>query len=79
MCCRAKGIADKHNLMAAHLARGRDNSMNCIRTDDEIARVENWAVVASNGETNYPGMNYEQGVIDTILWLRGDIENAPDE
>lgn len=55
--------------------------MNCIRTDDEIARVENWAVDAEclEGESNYPGMTYEQGVLDTILWLRGDSEDAPDE
>ena len=55
--------------------------MNCIHTDEEIARVENWAVgaVELEGESNYPGMTYEQGVLDTILWLRGDCEDAPDE
>ena len=66
---------------AAHPARGKENSMNCIHTDEEIARVENWAVgaVELEGESNYPGMTYEQGVLDTILWLRGDCEDAPDE
>ena len=55
--------------------------MNVVRTDDEIARVENWAVdVEGSGKvTNYPGMTYEQGVMDTIAWLRGDSDNAPDE
>lgn len=55
--------------------------MNCIRTDEEIARVENWAVYAEGleGGSNYPGMTYEKGVLDTICWLRGDSENAPDE
>lgn len=54
--------------------------MNCIRTDEEIARVENWAVLAEGeGGSNYPGMTYEQGVLDTITWLRGESESAPDE
>lgn len=57
------------------------NGMNCIRTDEEIARVENWAVAAESLEdgSNYPGMTYEQGVLDTLFWLRGDSEDAPDE
>lgn len=55
--------------------------MNCIRTDEEIALVENWAVAAegSEGGSNYPGMTYEQGVMDTIEWLRGDSDTAPNE
>lgn len=54
--------------------------MNCIRTDEEIARVENWAVLAEGEDgSNYPGMTYEQGVLDTLCWLRGDSESAPDE
>lgn len=54
--------------------------MNCIRTDEEIGRVESWAVLAEgDGGSNYPGMTYEQGVLDTLCWLRGDREDAPDE
>ncbi len=47
--------------------------MNCIRTDEEIARVENWAVDAEGleGGSNYPGMTYEQGVLDTLLLAQG--------
>lgn len=57
------------------------NCMNCIRTDEEIARVEGWAVDAEGleGGSNYPGMTYEQGVLDTLCWLRGNREDAPDE
>ncbi|WP_448338808.1 hypothetical protein AB9L11_11725 [Desulfovibrio piger] len=55
--------------------------MDVVRTDDEIARVENWAVAVegSDEESNYPGMTYEQGVMDTLEWLRGDSDTAPDE
>ena len=53
--------------------------MDVVRTDDEIARVENWAVEGSDEESNYPGMTYEQGVMDTLAWLRGDSDTAPDE
>ena len=53
--------------------------MNCIRTDEEIARVENWAVDGIDEGTRYPGMSYEQGILDILFWLRGDSESAPDE
>ena len=58
-----------------------DELMDVVRTDDEIARVENWAVAVegSDEESNYPGMTYEQGVMDTLAWLRGDSDTAPDE
>lgn len=49
------------------------------RTDEEIGRVENWAVVAMDEGTRYPGMSYEQGVLDMLEWLRGDSDHAPDE
>ncbi len=51
--------------------------MNCVRNDEEIARVENWAVEGVDEGTRYPGMSYEQGVVDTLAWLRGDSEDAP--
>lgn len=53
--------------------------MNCVRNDEEIARVENWAVEGVDVGGRYPGISYEQGVMDTIQWLRGDTDNAPDE
>ncbi|HJA79971.1 MAG TPA: hypothetical protein H9784_10485 [Candidatus Desulfovibrio intestinavium] len=53
--------------------------MEILRSDREIARVENWAVESIDEGTRYPGMSYEQGVVDTLMWLRGDSDSAPDE
>ena len=53
--------------------------MNCMRSEEEIARVENWAAEGFDGGSHYPGMSYEQGVMDTLAWLRGDSEDAPGE
>ncbi|WP_300709681.1 hypothetical protein [uncultured Desulfovibrio sp.] len=53
--------------------------MNCIRTDEEIARVENWAGEAVDDGTHNPGKSYEDGVYDTLMWLHGGSEKAPDE
>ena len=64
---------------AAHPARGKEKAMNCVRNDEEIARVENWAVEGVDEGSHYPGMSYEQGIMDTIAWLRGDSEDAPGE
>lgn len=51
----------------------------CERTEDEIERVESWAAEGVNDGSRYPDMTYEQGVLDTIQWLRGDTDTAPDE
>lgn len=64
---------------AAHPARGKEKAMNCVRNDEEIARVEDWAAEGIHEGGRYSGMSYEQGILDTILWIRGDSENAPDE
>ncbi len=53
--------------------------MNIARSDDEIARVENWAVEGVDEGTRYPGMSYEQGIVDVLQWLSGDSDHAPDE
>ena len=53
--------------------------MKTIRTETEIARVENWAVEGIDEGTRYPGMSYEQGIVDILTWLRGDTDVAPDE
>lgn len=53
--------------------------MDVVRTEDEIGRVENWAVEGFNNGSRYPGMSYEQGVMDAIQWLRGDNDHAPDD
>ena len=53
--------------------------MQVVRTETEIARVENWAVEGIDENTHYPGMSYEQGIVDVLAWLRGDNETAPEE
>ena len=53
--------------------------MQVVRTETEIARVENWAVEGIDESTHYPGMSYEQGIVDVLAWLRGDNNTAPDE
>ena len=52
--------------------------MKIVRTETEIVRVENWAVEGIDEDTRYPGMSYEQGIVDTLAWLRGDSDTAPD-
>ena len=51
--------------------------MISIRSEEEIANVENWAVDGVDEGSHYPGMSYEQGIVDTLQWLRGDTEHAP--
>lgn len=53
--------------------------MQVVRTEIEIDRVENWAVEGIDEGSRYPGMSYEQGILDTLAWLRGDSDTAPDE
>ena len=53
--------------------------MDVVRTEDETARVENWAVEGVDAGSHYPGMSYEQGILDTLQWLRGDSDHAPDQ
>ncbi len=53
--------------------------MDIVRSEQEIARVENWAFAALDEGTHFAGMTYEQGLIDMLEWLRGDTNNAPDE
>lgn len=53
--------------------------MEVVRDEDEIARVENWAVEGVDEGTRYPGMSYEQGIVDMLARLRGDNDIAPDE
>jgi hypothetical protein len=47
--------------------------------EQEISRVESWAYQGINQGTRYKGMSDEQGIIDLLLWLRGDESRAPDE
>lgn len=51
--------------------------MDAVRTDEEVARVESWAFEGVSNGSHYPSMSYEEGVMDTIMWLRGDNDDAP--
>lgn len=53
--------------------------MHIVRTEEEIARVENWAVEGYDMGTRFAGMTYEQGIMDMLRWLVGDDDHAPDE
>jgi hypothetical protein len=48
-----------------------------IRSDSEITDLENSAVVGGTNGTLFSGKNYEQGILETLRWLRGDTENSP--
>lgn len=45
-------------------------------TEDEINNLLNACVESENeGESKYPGMTYEQGIKDAIMWMQGEAEN----
>jgi hypothetical protein len=48
-----------------------------IRTDKELNDCEDWASQAEEDGSRYPGMTYEQGVLDTLHWMRGDADVGP--
>lgn len=52
--------------------------MKIIRSEAQISRVEEWAGRNLNGRARYDTDCYEQGVIDTLEWLRGETEFGPD-
>lgn len=47
------------------------------REDNEISRVLNKAMQAFDEGTNYPGMSYEQGIMDAIQWIVGETGDEP--
>ncbi|MDE5879924.1 MAG: hypothetical protein K2G99_07925 [Desulfovibrio sp.] len=53
--------------------------MSIVRTEQEVNRVANWAYQGIDEGTRYPGMSYEQGLVDMLGWLTGDNDHAPDE
>lgn len=49
-------------------------------SDGEINEVLNWANEAEDaGEEHFPGMSFEQGVQQGILWVTGQTMTRPDE
>lgn len=47
------------------------------REDAEINRVLDKAMQAFDEGTNYPGMSYEQGIMDAIQWIVGETDDEP--
>lgn len=47
------------------------------RTEEEIDNQLNLAAGAAESGTNLPGMSYEEGVQNAILWLSGDFDDPP--
>ena len=51
----------------------------CARSQEEIDRVLNWSYQNTDaGESQFPGMSYEEGVAAATEWLIGETETAPD-
>lgn len=51
---------------------------NIARKDGEINHLLNKCDEAEQqGKTAYPGMSYEQGLKDAILWLTGEVQQNP--
>jgi hypothetical protein len=51
--------------------------MEIIRTEEEIDRLESWAVNGQTDGTHYTGMYYEYGIGATLDWLLGRREESP--
>lgn len=47
------------------------------RTDEEIDELLDKVVDAFNNGTNFPGMSYEQGIMEAIQWLTGQSDDNP--
>jgi hypothetical protein len=51
--------------------------MKVVRTDEQIERLDVWAMYAQDKGTNYPNQIYEDGVRDTLDWLFGREDISP--
>jgi hypothetical protein len=47
------------------------------QSDEDIARLENEAAEAEDNGSKFPGMSYEQGIMETLRWLQGDSDDFP--
>ena len=43
----------------------------------EIYDLMNWAQEGVDQGTRYPGMSYEQGILDALMWLDGSSDHNP--
>ena len=49
-----------------------------VRSKEEIDRVLDWAIEGQDQGSRFPGMSYEDGIRETIDWLTGYSDDAPD-
>lgn len=47
------------------------------RQSKEIYDLMNWAQEGVDQGTRYPGMSYEQGILDALMWLDGSSDHNP--
>lgn len=48
---------------------------NSPRSEAEIEKLKVWA---KSSDPRYRRMDYEQGITDVLLWLRGKVEQTPE-
>jgi hypothetical protein len=48
-----------------------------VRTDEEIERLEQWAMEGMSYGTHYSGMSYEEGIKETLDYLFGRRNFSP--
>jgi len=51
--------------------------MQIKRTEEEIDRLEQWAMEGMSNGTHYEGMSYEEGIKETLDWLFGRRDVSP--
>lgn len=52
--------------------------LEIVRSQEEIDRVLDWVREGKEKGSHYAGQSYEMGIEDTIYWLLGDSDDAPD-
>lgn len=50
-----------------------------FRTENEVDNVQKWAAMVEISGSRYDYKTYEEGVLDTLEWLKGETDLAPDE
>lgn len=48
-----------------------------MRTREQIDEQANLAAEGGEGGSQWPGMNYEQGVENALRWVTGESDEAP--
>ena len=55
----------------------RKHNVEVERQSKEIYDLMNWAQEGVDQGTRYPGMSYEQGILDALMWLDGSSDHNP--